>query len=187
MSSVPNDVQLLILGLLDGSIPEPEFLKKFQVRLKDMPRKVASMLDTAIVEKDSVGVEYGLYLLHKYQVTEGVLEQLNRLVEADWHEWHEDAVDGLSKLNSPSSVGYLQAAALASHPYLEFDESFSLGRKAVWALSGIESIDAILALDRIRKAGKKIVSDEAENRLKAIGAKSRNESFRAAISNLLAS
>ncbi|MCJ8313395.1 MAG: hypothetical protein MJK11_10565 [Pseudomonadales bacterium] len=67
---------------------------------------------------------------------------LNKMLLLPWHYCHEDIVNALQELKSPSSVDVLFETATIKYKYLDFDDEFSLSRKCTWALADIATLDA---------------------------------------------
>jgi hypothetical protein len=107
MSSVGNREQRLILDLLLRRKSARQFFEEFPVKPDDAAAPGLAMLQRALAERDSVGVEFGLYLGHRFGISLKYLDVLLALAGEKWHERHEDVIDGLAKLRSPQSIDVL--------------------------------------------------------------------------------
>ena len=60
-------------------------------------------------------------------------------MEAQWHYKHEDIAQRLQHLKSPDAIECLYRTALTKFDYLDWDNSYSLARKCMWALGDINT------------------------------------------------
>jgi hypothetical protein len=175
MSSVVSEREKkLVIELLLHRMSEDQFLRDFPLGSEAAASAAGlAMLREAVRTSDPVGVEFGLYLGHRFGISADYLDVLCELATANWHQRHEDVVAALGKLKSPMSVDALYNAALLRHPYREYDDSESLGVKATWALRAIETPESIEKLGMLLRSDNKILSAEAEMRLEDIRRSSR--------------
>ena len=143
------------------------------------------MLRRAIEEKDPDGVEFGLYLSGLFGPSPEHLDLLLELANADWHRSHELAVDYLSYFNAPVSAATFHRAALAQHPYRSWDDSESIGVKAIWALGRMRTQEAVRYLGDLARSGKLILEKNARAQLARIEAGGESEPLRQAARDLL--
>lgn len=167
-STVSDRECALIVGLILDRISEDRFLREFPVGPAGPRAAALAILKRAAQAKDPVGVEMGLCLGHRFGMSMDFLEILCELVEADWHKRHEDAVSGLAKLKSPASVDVLYGAALSRHAYREYDEAYSLGVKAIYALAAIQTSEAIEKLGMLMRCNNDILASEARMRIEEL-------------------
>src|SRR5579859_7838663 len=165
MSYLSEREYQLILDLLLRRVSEDVFFQKFPANPAQIRAISLKTLQQALHERDPDGVEFGLYLGHRFGFSPAHLETLNALAESDWHTRHQDVVDGLSRLAAPSSVEPLYRAALSKHPYLDYDEANALGVKAIWALGRIETREAVARLGDLLRCDDPILVDEAKSQL----------------------
>jgi hypothetical protein len=168
VSSVSTSQQQLILDLLLGKLGEQEFYDRYPTSAAEVTEVGLHMLERGLQERDPVAVEFGLYITHRFGVTPQHLGVLNALAPAPWHERHEDAVSALAQLRDPSSVVPLYEAARLRLAYLEYDESFALARKAIRALQGIQTVEAVDRLGLLAKDAESPVSDYAQSALRKL-------------------
>jgi hypothetical protein len=168
MSSVSERECQLILALLTGRIPEDEFYRELPCKPDEASEHGFAMLRRAVEERDPVGVEFGLYLGHRFGISQKYLDVLLVLAGENWHERHEDVIDGLAKLGSPESVDAFYRAALVKHPYLEYDEAYALGVKCIYALGKIQSMEAVVRLGELLRSGNSVLESEAGAQLARI-------------------
>lgn len=137
----------LILELGIERITEQEFLEKFTVNIKSNSDYVEELLNCAYNEKSSDDVDYALTVAYKFNlITEKYVDILCKLLESDWHYKHEDIARSLQKLKSEKAVDVLYKTALTKFEYLEYDNSYSLARKCMWALGDINTDKSIAKL-----------------------------------------
>lgn len=110
--------------------------------------EAAKGLESAICARSPKSVESAVIqafsALHPIQAPALIL-----IVEAPWHQCHEDVVRALQILRSPGAVGALERTVSSNHEYLGYNNNHALARKCTWALADIGTPDAYLALTRI--------------------------------------
>lgn len=185
MSFVSEREQRLILDLLSGRISEEDFYREFPTNPGEVSAVALAMLQRALQERDPVGAEFGLYLAHRFGITNNFLDVLLALANVPWHQRHEDVIEGLAALKNPASVDALYQAALARHPYLEYDDAFALGTKSIYALGAIETREAVSRLGELLHCGNSILETEAKAQLKRIAKAGRSDSARNAAWEIL--
>ncbi len=134
-----------------------------------------------------MGVEFGLYLGHRFGISPDYLDALLGLASADWHERHEDVVDGLAKLKAPASANGLYEAALAHHPYRDYDEANALGVKAVRALGSLQTHEAIVLLGRLLHSRNPALTSEVRAQLTRIESGTKSDALRTTAREVLRS
>jgi hypothetical protein len=165
-SVVSEREKKLIIDLLRHRISEDQFFHDFPLASEGAASAAGlAMLRQAARVSDPVGVEFGLYLGHRFGISADYLDVLCELATSSWHQRHDDVIDGLSKLKSPKSIDALFIAATTQHSYRDYDDSETLGVKATWALRSIETAGAIEKLGLLLRGSNKILSSEARLRL----------------------
>jgi hypothetical protein len=140
-----------------------EFLRRFGV--SDGQTLGLRLLREAVARRDGEDAELALIVCSVFGVTMDHLEPLVRLVAADWHVKHEDAVTLLGRLRTPDAVDALYEATQWVPAYLDFDESRALADKAVRALAAIPGERAEQALLRLLDADDAVVRKQAEKQI----------------------
>jgi hypothetical protein len=187
MSAVSERELSLILDLLLSRISEDEFHRQFPIVPGAASAAGLAMLQRAVQTPDPVGVEFGLYLGHRFGISPEYLDVLIALAGASWHERHEDVVDGLAKLKAPTSVDALYGLALAKYTYREYDDACSLGVKSIRALGAIQSVEAVERLAALLRCGNDILVSQAERQLLRMECSGASETVRDAARRILAS
>lgn len=144
----------LVMGLCQGPGFGPKYTPREFLRLVGEPDGTAlalRILNEAISEQSSLGVEMACILGSVFGVSDEFVEPLSLLVVQDWHISHEDAVGLLDDLRSPAAIPALEAAAGWIPTHLEWDDAYAFGRKAVYALSKIDHPQAREALAHIAR------------------------------------
>jgi hypothetical protein len=180
MSFVDERTRGLILDLLRARIREDEFYRAFPLKPGEGSRAGQAMLVRALNERDAIGVEFGLYLGHRFGICEECLDVLLGLAGESWHERHEDVVDALVKLKSARSVESLLRTAKTRFPYRDYDESNSLGVKCIRALGALYTRDAVSGLGDLVVSGDPNLEREAEAQLQCIANQSPSGAIRVA-------
>src|SRR5690606_35237312 len=131
--------QQLILDLLLGKISEERFYAAYPIEPKNLKTETARILSVSAAAHDATGVEFGLYLGHRFGFEAHVVDVLNSLLGATWHERDEDVVDAVAVLRNESSLDVLHQEALARRDYRSYDDARSLEVKAVRAIASLPS------------------------------------------------
>lgn len=92
-------------------------------------------------------------------------ELLCELLAAEWHTRHEEIAGLLQWVGGDESVPALRAAAEAEFAYRDFDDSRTLTRRCVWALSDIRTPGAVAALEALAGSAVPRVRELAEYHL----------------------
>lgn len=168
--AIPKDCWESAAGLLAGKLSEVEFCEAIGTTIERVEEDGLRLIGEACAARDADAVELGLFIGHRFGFTERHLGVLLELAEADWHQRHEDVVDGLAKLRAPSSVESLARLATARFAYLAYDEAFALGVKAIWALGKIGTGEAVARLRELQRCGNAVLEENATRQLTRIGA-----------------
>lgn len=141
----------LIRSFILGKMTKEEFLKSYPVDLIRDKQYILSTLLNAYREENAVDTEYALMLLplDDFSGSKKYVDILNKLMLANWHYRHEDIAALLKGIKAPESVDALYKAALVSHGYLDYDETYQLARKCIKALATIGNAEAIEKLQMI--------------------------------------
>jgi PBS lyase HEAT-like repeat len=180
MSLVSKEQWQLAQALAAGRVSEKAFCESLSTNVEDVPGIGLQLLRKASDEHDADGVEFGLYLGHRFGFTEGHLPILLHLAGEDWHTQHENVVDGLARLRAPSSIATLYRTALARLDYLDYDEAFALGVKCIWALGSINSEEAVARLEDLLSCGNGILVENVVNQLSRLQDEAESDVLRAA-------
>jgi len=139
-----------------------EFLINFTVDVTKKPKYVLQLLKTAYYEKNASDVEYCLALMDLFNLVSNDYSLIFiKLLAVDWHTSHENIVNNLQKLKLPETIDCLYSTALKPLDYLEYDESFSLAVKCIWALGEINNQKAKEKLELLTKSSNKVIKNNA--------------------------
>lgn len=154
------------MDLTNGSLSEDLFLKHFQTYGGES--LVLGLLKQAKDERDSDGAEYALLVGFKLGFKSDSSVVLSELLTAPWHEKHEDIAIALRQLKAECSVDALYETALTKYDYLDYDDSYALAVKCIWALGTIGSQVATEKLKLLEKSENEIISEEAAKQLERL-------------------
>jgi hypothetical protein len=91
---------------------------------------------------------------------------LIRLLEAPWHQRHEDVAREIQTLRIPEAVPALERTATMVYDYLKYyDDGHAFSRKCIWALADIGSPEAYEALQRLSISAEPVVAGYALKRI----------------------
>ena len=176
---------VIVPGSNSSKITDEEFLLNFPVSADQKQHLCLQILETAYHEKNAEEVEYGLIVGFHFGFTLTDLDILHQLVEADWHFKHEDIITALDQLRSPQSVDVIYRTAIRQFNYLEYDESYALGVKCIWALRHIGTLEVVERLQQLAQSDNSIFQEKATKRLRELEQQSPAEEVRNAAHSAL--
>lgn len=160
----------LILDLLSGRVDEDQFLRRFLLDPNDKATITQKVLDAAVELRSVSDVAFGMYLGSRFGLSEAEAELLTTLLEADWHQSHEDVAAALERLKSPAAIDALYRTALKKYDYLAYDDASALGVKCIWALGKTGGPRAVERLRDSSRLGNRILRANARKQLIRLGA-----------------
>ena len=157
----------LIGKLMSDSISDRGFLENFTVNIAENPNYFRQLLKEAYDEKNSYDVDYLIYIGFTFNLfTEEYVEILCKLIEASWHEQHENIATLFQFLKSTKSIESLYKTAITHFEYLDYDDSYALAVKCIWALGDINTIEARKKLELLSESDNEIIRNNALKQLK---------------------
>jgi hypothetical protein len=145
-------------------ITKEEFLRRFPSSVED-DKLASGLLEKAYKERNHEDLGCALLIGLTFGFAPKQTDLLCSLLEADWHQSHEDIVGILADLRAPNAVGALERTAHALYEYLDYDEFFGLARKCTWALADIATPEAHQALTRLAASDNSLIAGYARKRL----------------------
>ena len=158
----------LILDLANRKLTAEEFIKQFPLEGLDPRVAGQAILTQASVSHDANAVEYGLILGYYFGFNERYIEVLRLLAQEDWHYKHEDIASAMAVLKSTDCIDALFRLTLKNFPYLDYDESFSLARKCIWALGKIGTVESVEKICLLAGSGNDTIKKYARRQLQHI-------------------
>lgn len=156
----------LIRQLIRKSVSKEYFLDNFTFNVLDNSKYIKQLLETAYNEKEAYDVDYLLHVGFVFKLfTEEYIEILCKLIESGWHEQHENIAGILQFLKSPQSIESLYKTAITQFEYLDYDESYSLAVKCIWALRNINTEESKQKLELLFKSENEIIRQNAIKQL----------------------
>jgi hypothetical protein len=146
-----------------GRISKDEFFKKFPETLEN--GFLRAQLDQALQDRDPNAVEHLMLLGFHLGFAADCAEVLCKLLLQDWHMQHENIAMVLQDLRHPATVDCLYQTALAELAYLEYDESYALGVKCIFALQAIGTDRAKEKLALIAGGSNPVLAEKARQLL----------------------
>ncbi len=157
--------QKLILDLALKSITKKQFLLAYPVDVQEDHKYVTRTLKDAFARKDSDDVEYALLLGFSFCFEEDVVPVLCDLIVQDWHYKHEDIARLLQDFGAPESIEYLYRVSLMELKYLEYDDSYALAVKCIWALGKINTSISREKLKLLALSENRVVKEASKRQL----------------------
>lgn len=170
----------LILKLANRKICDEDFLREFSTTTDERQELGLSILRAALACQNADDVEYGLITAFHFGFNPSYIDVLYQLAEEDWHYKHEDVVSALASLKPPGCVDILYRTALKNYEYLDYDDSYALGVKAIWALGSVGTKEAIGRLKLLAKSENATLQANAKKQLKRLAEAGSTEEVRAA-------
>ncbi len=122
-------------------------------------------LREAVHRRDPVDLELALIVSFVFGFSDEHLGLLIPLAWADWHFRHEDLVSALERIHSPAAVEALAHLARWKPDYMDYDDTRSLARNAIWALGKIGGDAAERELRSLAQSECDIVAEGAREQL----------------------
>jgi hypothetical protein len=148
-----------------GSISKDEFLRCYPFDVEKDSSHVRKFLQDAYLLKDADEFEYALLLGFSFDFDIESVPILNNLIVEDWHFKHEDIARLLQGFKDSSSIDVLYQTALERYDYLDYDDSYALAVKCIWALGSINTGSSREKLKQLTSSTNQIISDAAEKQL----------------------
>jgi hypothetical protein len=165
-----SEIKTLLELLYSGKINKNEFLQKYfgdngfdeEMVLKLFKKGIANN-DADIIEEGVVLLYTGAFNIHFF------IFELCQLLQMDWHTKHEDIATLLMQAKEPSTVECLYNASELAFDYLDYDDTYQLGRKCIKALSAIGDENAISKLSLLSGSNIHKIAEYAKKELHSKG------------------
>lgn len=139
-----DEERKLINDFILDRITENEFKDKFSVDIEEKPDYIKELLISAYNEKNSDDIYFIINLVSYFKlINETYIEIFCKLLNSHSHYMHEDIARQLQLLKAEKAIEVLYQTALTKFEYLEYDNSYVLARKCMWALGDIGTDKAI--------------------------------------------
>ena len=157
----------LILDLATHSINVDDFLSSYPADINNKTAYTLHELKRAYLKKNAQDVEYALLFGFIFNAfSSECVNLLSLLLVETWHYKHEDIALILQDLKSSESVNALYHAAVMKLDYVDYDESYALGRTCVHALGEIDTKESREKLKLLTQSGIPIIEEKAEKQLR---------------------
>ncbi|WP_024529719.1 HEAT repeat domain-containing protein [Serratia fonticola] len=165
-----NEINTMLLeDFYSQKIPMDEVKERFSLEGKSQYEFIHDLLIEARDNKDPDLLEDGITLVFIFKEMKYPVKELNELLLESWHYRHEDIASLLQDAKSPTSIDALNKAVMTKFDYLDFDDSYALAVKCIWALGEIGTPVAMDKLTKLSNSDNKIIRDNAINQLKRHG------------------
>ncbi|RAP28784.1 hypothetical protein C2W64_04370 [Brevibacillus laterosporus] len=152
----------LIDQLIGETISKEQFALEFNVD----STYVKQLLEVAYDEKNEDDVDFLNYVIFGFNlVTEDYVDLLCRLMYAPWHHQHEDIATIFQSFRFPQTVECLYKTAQTQFEYLEYDDSYALAVKCIWALGDINTEESRKKLELLSVSENEIIRENALKQL----------------------
>lgn len=147
-----------------SQISKEIFLRQFPSAV-ERGRLSLRLLVEAFTTQSAEDLQCALIVGHTFGFGPEHLDNLRRLVDADWHCSHEDVVSALETWPTAETVEALFRATQWVPTCLEYDDSRALAVKAIWALGKIPAAEAETKLEALAGSDHVILRKTAEEQL----------------------
>ena len=160
----------LILDLALKKMSKEAFLRQYPVDVEKNLSHIDDLVITACNEKREDDLDCALLLevCFGYRLT--CVPLLRDVLLEDWHHSHEDIVATLEYYEDKECISYLYKAALSEFKYLDFDDSYALAVKCIWAISKLNAPDSVATLRKLSLSDNPIIKDNANYQLQRLKA-----------------
>lgn len=141
--------------LLNGEIYFDEFPQERLLRFK---KETLSLLKENAKNEDQEGLETTLSVLFYDGADADYTDILLQLLDEKWHISEEDIISVLELIKDPKSVDKLYEVALDVPDY---DDMRAIAKKCMWALSAVNTPEAIQKLKLLKKVDDPIIKENA--------------------------
>jgi len=160
----PQEKQL-VMAFATNKIKKSEFFKSYPVDISGRYDYLLKVLDDSSNIENAEGIEYAILLGYIIGFDKSHVPILCRLMMGSWHQQHENIASILQELRDPRSIDCLYYGAVMDFDYLDYDESFSLAKKCIWALGAINTIKSTEKLQSIAESDNPIKKKDALHQL----------------------
>lgn len=156
----------LLYKLMKRTIMPEMFLEGFTTNICEKPIYINELLERAYLEREANDIEYLLTAIFRFKLfLEEYVDILCKLISETWHYQHENIASIFQKIRSPKSIECLYKAAITQFEYLDYDESYALAVKCIWALGDINTDDSRKKLELLSQSENEIIRDNAIKQL----------------------
>jgi hypothetical protein len=117
-----------------------------------------SLLKNNIEKRDSKGLSNTLAVIYNDGADHDYTSVLLSLLDEDWHTSEEDIIGILELIKDPKSINKLYDVAVNVPDY---DDMRAVAKKCMWALSAINTPEAIEKLKLLQKSDDPIIKENA--------------------------
>ena len=157
-------------GLLSRSDYFDNYWEQFPGgRLMRYKQETLSLLKENIQNKDQKGLSCTLAVIYNDGADEDYTDTLLSLLENKWHKLEEDIVGILEIIKDPKSIIKLYDLAINIPDY---DDMRALAKKCMWAMSAVNTAEAIKKLKLLQKSNDPIIKENASFQLEQLIKKS---------------
>lgn len=153
-------------GLLARTDYFDNYWEKFpEGRLIRFKLETLSLLKKNVENRDVKGLSNTLAVIYKDGADSDFTGLLLSLLDEDWHTSEEDIVGILEIIKDPKSVDKLYDVAVNVPDY---DDMRALAKKCMWALSSINTPEAVEKLKLLRESNDPIIKENATFQLEEV-------------------
>lgn len=146
-------------GLLDRADYFDNYWEQFPLgHLVRFKNETISLLKENIKNKDADGLSNTLAVICHDGADRDYTDILLHLLDEKWHMSEEDIITVLELIKDPKSVDKLYEVAIN---VLDYDEMRALAKKCMWALSAINTPEAIQKLKSLQNSEDAIINENA--------------------------
>ena len=164
------DFHKFYAGLLNRTDYFDNYWDQFPTgRLLRFKKETLSLLQENIRDKNAKGLQCTLAVIFYDGADRDFTDFLLPLLGQDWHTLEEDIVEVLGLTKDPKSIDKLYEVAVNVPDY---DDMRALAKKCMWALSAINTPEAIQKLERLRSLDDHIIKENATFQLEQVVSRS---------------
>lgn len=134
-------------------------------QLLQFKRETLSLLKDNVANKNEKGLAKTLAIISYDGADSDYTDILLQLLDEKWHTSEEDIMGILELIKDPKSVNKLYEVAVDVPDY---DEMRAIAKKCIWALSAINTPEAILKLKLLQKVDDLIIKENATFELEIV-------------------
>lgn len=153
-------------GLLNRSDPFDNYWEQFpEGQSLPFKEETLSLLKDNVANRDEKGLANTLAVICNDGADRDYTDILLQLLDEKWHISEEDIVTILELIKDPKSIAKLYEVAVNVPDY---DEMRALAKKSMWALSAINTPEAIHKLQLLQSSDDPIIKENATFQLEQV-------------------
>jgi len=140
----------------NSSLKMKDYKKYFIINQSLYTNEIISAIEEISMDKKEIILEYLLNIAEQDGLNKSYTHIFCKLLEQDWHDWHEDIIMHLEIIKDPDSVDCIYNASFKTK---EYDDGKSLAKKCIWALGAINTSKSYEKIELLTHSSNPIIKE----------------------------